>query len=395
MTDSTAPTEPAPETHGPDADRALPARSISRRTLLATSAIAPLGLALGTGRADAAIAPPTIKIVQEPDPDEARIPDILRHPNGTIIAVWHKGPGHFDPGVIRVAYSTNATTWSTPHNALYSSAPVAGRDTRDPKLSLLNDGTVILTFFTKPGNNQGYQVWYSVWRPGWEYFTEPKLFSAAGPAGMLEHGGVLALRDNGSFVNEVLVPIYYGGAWFVRAQWNSSSQTLTAKAPARQLIANTSTVEYTEPSFVQIGDWVVCMVRSDVIGDPHGRLPSIHYWWRAYETNPTIYKQTLNIKASSHHLLKTSDGKVLLTYGDGAITTRPTKGLLISNPADVWNLATPTPIYDLGTEDSANPSSIEMPNGTFYTTGINTKTRAESPYGGTLWLISSTRADYQ
>ncbi|NNG35040.1 hypothetical protein [Nakamurella aerolata] len=135
-----------------------------------------------------------------------------------------------------MAYSTNATTWSTPHNALYSSAPVAGRDTRDPKLGLLNDGTVILTFFTKPGNNQGYQVWYSVWRPGWEYFTEPKLFSAAGPAGMLEHGGVLALRDNGSFVNEVSFPSTTAGP----GSCGLSGTAAARRSPRKRLRANSS-----------------------------------------------------------------------------------------------------------------------------------------------------------
>lgn len=373
---------------------------ISRRTLLAATSLGALaagGLTL-TARAAAIFYG---KIVQEPGEYEARFPDILKLNDGRLMAVWHRATSHSGSvGTIQLSFgSADGKTWTTPTTALANPGTMAGIDTRDPKIGKMNDGSVVMTFFIPGG-----KVYQSAWKPGWTRFTDPVEIVTSGVTAKYSHGSPLALATSGTRTNEVLVPFYTtgtsGGAWYVRTRWDSPTNKLvTIEAPQR-IITNSNPVgrEYFEPSFVQFGDTIVCAVRAHQDG---GGSPAIIAWWNAYAATPSYrYQYFTGVLASSHHLLKTSDGKVLFTYGDKAQARRPTVGLLISNPTQNWVKGTVVPIYNSGADDQANPSSVEVTAGTYLTLAYNAKakgttdTSTTSPSGGTLWIRQTTRADY-
>ncbi|WP_307970413.1 hypothetical protein [Salinispora arenicola] len=73
---------------------------------------------------------------------------------------------------------------------------------------------------------------------------------------------------------------------------------------------------------MQIGSTVVAVVRAEQNG---GGSPAIVARWNPYTAMPACtYQSFTGVLANSHHLLKTSDGQVLFTYGDRAQTNRPT-----------------------------------------------------------------------
>lgn len=336
-------------------------------------------------------------VVQEPGDYEARFPDVVKLDDGRLMAVWHRATEHSGTvGTIQLSFgSSNGRTWSTPTPALANPDTMAGIDTRDPKLGKMNDGAVVLTFFVPGG-----KVYYSVWKPGWLRFTDPEQLSTSGiTGGVYSHGGVLALADSGTQVNQVLIPVYTpgttGGAYFLRATWRATLNPRLLVASSHEIVTNDDPLRpatYTEPSFVQFGNRIVAVVRAEQNG---GGAPALVVWWDPYASTPSFtYQSFTGVLANSHHLLKTASGQVLFTYGDKAQTNRPTVGMLISNPTSTWTKSTVVPIYNSGAADQANPSSVEIASGTFLTLGYNAKPKTVSSYGGTLWVIESHAADY-
>ncbi|RKR86499.1 hypothetical protein BDK92_0729 [Micromonospora pisi] len=335
-------------------------------------------------------------VVQEPGDYEARFPDVVKLDDGRLMAVWHRATEHQNTvGTIQLSFgSSDGRTWSTPTPALANPDTMAGIDTRDPKLGKMNDGSVVLTFFVPGG-----RVYYSVWKPTWTRFTDPEQLTAPGiTGGMYSHGGVLALADNGSQVDQVLIPVYTtgtaGGAHFIRATWRASLSPRLLVSGSTKIINNSNPVgrTYTEPSFVQVGSTVVGVIRAEQDG---GGSPAIVVRWNPYAATPAFtYQSFTGVLANSHHLLKTSTGQVLFTYGDKAQANRPTVGMLISNPTGTWVKGTVLPIYNSGYADQGNPSSVEIASGTYLTLGYNTKPKTQSASGGTLWVLESHAADY-
>lgn len=371
----------------------------SRRVFITAAPLALAAAATATAALPAAAAGTMVaKIVQEPGIYKARFPDIVTLNDGRLMAVWHRAEKHSGTvGTIQVSYgSSDGRTWSTPHVALATPGVTAGVDTRDPKLGKMRDGSVVLTFFTPGGS-----VYYSVWKPGWNYFTAPTKLTASGIGAMYTHGPVLALDTSGSHVNEVLIPVYsYGessayGAWFIRAVWNAATNKLVVSGPARKIIANWNPVGriYTEPNLVQFGGTVIAVIRAEQ--GPGGGSPAIIAKFDAYAASPTFsYQSFTGVLANSHHLLKTHDGKVLFTYGDKAQAARPTVGMLISNPTATWTKGTVVPIYNSGQYPQGNPSSVEISGGRFLTLGYNAKEKKDSPTGGTLWVLQTSASSY-
>ncbi|MEV6965130.1 sialidase family protein [Hamadaea sp. NPDC051192] len=350
----------------------------------------------GVAQPAAAAVSMVASVVQEPGDYEARFPDVLKLNDGRLMAVWHRATAHSDAvGTIQLSFgSSNGRTWSTPTPALADPSTMAGIDTRDPKLGKMNDGAVVLTFFVPGG-----KLYYSVWKPGWTRFTDPEQLVAPGvTGGIYSHGGVLALADNGTQVDQVLIPFYTtgtaGGAHFMRATWRATISPRLLVTSSSMMIVNSNPPgrAYTEPSFVQFGSTVVAVVRAEQDG---GGSPAIIVKWNPYTATPAFaYQSFTGVLANSHHLLKTASGKILFTYGDKAQTYRPTVGMLISNPTATWTKGTVTPIYNSGAADQANPSSVEIATGTFLTLGYNAKPKSVSPTGGTLWVMESHAADY-
>ncbi|GAA3291499.1 hypothetical protein GCM10020218_064370 [Dactylosporangium vinaceum] len=360
------------------------------------------------------------KLYQEPDAYEARFPDILKLDDGRLMAVWHRATEHVSPtsfGTVQVSFGTRSgATWSwVTHQALAHPATMADRDMRDPKIGKMHDGSVVLTFFV-PGDG----VYYSVWKPGWNNFTDPVKLVVPGIGGsaLAEHGSVLALDDRGGRADQVLIPVYNDtGAWFVRATWQPVSTVRLLVADAFQLGANTPvgngfTENYTEPSFVQVQGTVVAVVRhAQNMGTTSNQAPALVLRWDPYTFTGAAGDYTtqfVNVLASSHNLLKTHDDKVLFTFGDKAVALRPTYGILVDQPLQTWPAGPKVLIYNSGIAngDQANPSSVEVGSGTaadpfaFFTLAYNAKAKSttegnnQSPNGGSLWIMRSVASEY-
>ncbi|MDG4825644.1 exo-alpha-sialidase [Asanoa sp. WMMD1127] len=383
----------------------------SRRLWAALVAVVVAAMAVGVNPAPAAAVTQLMKLYQEPGDYEARFPDILKLADGRLMAVWHKAKSHQgDPGTVQLSYGTaNGTSWSAPVPALAHPSLMAGKDMRDPKLGKMNDGAVVMTFFV-PGDG----VYSSVWKPGWTRFDDPEKLVVAGIPGSVpaQHASVLALPDQGGSVNQVLIAVYNNtGAWFVRATWRPVTAPRLLAADAFQLAANAPaangfTHTYTEPSFVQIDGTVVAVVRHELNnGSVSNGAPAKVLKWNPYTfAGPQSYYdvQDLPVQASSHHLLVTQDKKVLFTFGDKAVSLRPTQGILIDSPLAPW----PTTglrkvlIYNSGSGDQANPSSVEVSSGRFLTLAYNAKPKSTvegggaSPNGGSLWIMQSYASEY-
>jgi hypothetical protein len=352
-------------------------------------------------------------VTREEAPYEARFPDIVKLDDGRLMAVWHRATEHAGtasspaPGSVQLSY-WDGTAWSTPAAALANPGPWAGVDMRDPKLGKMNDGQVILTFFSSG------KVYYSYWRPGWTRFTDPQQLTVAGaPSSIASHGGVLHLRDNGNGRNEALIPVYAGGAgggaYYMRATYQPNSAQRLVPTFVKRIIANDNPAgrRYSEPSFVQIGNTIVAGIRSEqILEDPpanqtgqHAR-PLVIARWDAYNdaVNPTFELFRINgtdVLASSHHLLKTvknGQEKIFFTYGNrSTYSQRPTYGVLIDNPLGTWT-GTPRLLYDSGAYDQANPSSVEPADGWYWTLGFNAN--PNSADNGRLLIVRSQVGDF-
>jgi hypothetical protein len=353
-------------------------------------------------------------VVREPQPYEARFPDILQLADGRLMAVWHRATLHVGNdtddalGTIQMSTMTpnSGSGWSAPVPALARPGFLGQVDMRDPKLALMSDGQVILTFFT-----QG-KVYYSYWRPTWTRFTDPRPLDVLGAAPTAaSHGSVLPVTSGGVPTGEVLIPFYSGGpsggAYYLRATYHPNSLERLKPFAVKRIIANDepSGYRYTEPSFVQIGDTIVAAVRAEetLVTPPPGQTGNharalVVARWDAHDdsTAATLERVHLGgepLLASSHHLLKTRQGKILLTYGNRYVyTRRPTYGMLIEDPLAPWT-GTPRLLYDSGAYDQANPSSVEPAEGWFWTLGFDAHPNSRTV--GRLLMIRSRPSDYQ
>jgi hypothetical protein len=390
-----------------------------RRRLLAAlvAVVAPAVSVVVVTPAPAAAVSQFMKLYQEPGDYEARFPDILKLNDGRLMAVWHRAKSHQgDPGTVQLSYGTQSGStwsWSDPVPALGHPSLMAGKDMRDPKLGKMNDGAVVMTFFV-PGEG----VYSSVWKPAWTRFDDPEKLVVSGIPGsaLAQHGSVLALPDQSGLVNQVLIPVYNStGAWFVRATWRAVTAPRLLVADAFQLVANSPAADgftntYTEPSFVRIDNTVVTVVRHELTkvtssGNVSNGAPAKVLKWNPYTFTGAASdytRQDFPVWASSHHLLVTAEKKVLFTFGDKAVTARPTQGIMIDAPLAAWPVSglQKVMIYNSGHGDQANPSSVEVSNGRFFTLAYNAKEKStvegggKSPNGGSLWIMQSYASEY-
>ncbi|MEU4425034.1 exo-alpha-sialidase [Actinoplanes sp. NPDC024001] len=356
-------------------------------------------------------------ITKEEGGYEPRFPSFveLQDTNDRIMAVWHRALEHAGTvGRIELSiFDEVAGTWSAPVPALSKQTPWADIDTRDPHLTRMRDGKVIMTFFA-----QG-KVYYSYWQPGWTRFADPVELRVAGmPASVASHGGVLPLTNTASNVDEVLVPFYAdgsgGGAYYMRAKYQPGTGALLSPQSFRRIIANddspaTENLRYTEPVLVQVGDTVIAGIRAEAIlaSPPAGQTgrharPFVLARWNAYSDTAAfnIHRPLINgsgFLASSHHLLKVGDPSnpdIFITYGNRYdYSHRPTRGVLFKEPlAATWTATVTKQLYDSGHYDQANPSSIERERDWYWTLGFNVN--ANSADYAKLQIVRSQRADF-
>lgn len=306
-------------------------------------------------------------VAQEPAGSaEPRFPDAIRLADGAILLAYHYADGHTNAnGVVRMVRSTdNGRTWSAPVTV----AQTNGADNRDPKLSVLRDGTVLLTVFrtdwsTRPESNLGTFVYRS--SDGGLSFPEVTRIDSAQP-GAWHHGPALELPNG-----DILQPLYGWGARIARS--TDGGQTFPAENEIT-VVADDARYSNGEPNIVRLpsGELVMLIRRHDnVLGieSPSTLVRSIDdgRTWTAPE-------QT-GLPTSSAHLLVADDGSVLLTFGNYEQAGRPTYGALIEDPSGPWREHRLVPLYNSGWDDQANPTSVELHDDSFLTFGFDVADR--------------------
>lgn len=317
--------------------------------------------------------------------ERAYFPDITRLHDGQLIAVYREGTDHVsqDGRILLSRSRDGGKHWSTPVVAVDTSL-----DERDPKITQLRDGTVLLNFFISnwdvTPNESGIAEMVVRSTDDARHWSEPvqigdSLHGTDPTSGWRAgHGEILQLPNG-----DLLAPLYgkrgtkaTSDAIVVR----STDGGRTWPVQNETVIAAASDVNFQEPVLTRLpGGQVVSFVRTDIGWGYVTRSNDNGHTWSA--------PQKTTIPASSHHLLQLPTGAILLTYGDLSkkyTTGRPTVGRLIVNPWAAWD-AQPSYtheqlLYDSGvnggpTSDQANPSSAEVAPGRFITLTYDTYSR--------------------
>ncbi|BCJ78070.1 hypothetical protein CS0771_76140 [Catellatospora sp. IY07-71] len=293
--------------------------------------------------------------------DLAHFPDVVGLDGGRMLAAFREGAGHVShEGRIRLTISEDAgRTWSAPVVAV--DGPY---DDRDPKLAVLGDGTVLLSYFTLDWSSardftvRGVSVRRS--GDGGNTWSDPVAVGTAlrGPA---SHGAAVELPGG-----DLLLPLYglaESGGGSVASVVRSTDGGRTWPAAAETVFAAVGGVEFQEPTLTVLPDGeLVALVRTTGAHAWLVRSADGGHTWTA--------PQELDLPASSHHALALDGGGVLVTYGDTSGRFSPrriTSGRLIRDPKRGWSGIPDLPLYDSGVDDQANPSSAELPDGRLLT----------------------------
>lgn len=306
---------------------------------------------------------PTSVVAQEAGPEQPRFPDAVRLKDGRIVVVYHYATAHTNAnGVIRlVSSSDNGRTWSKPVTVVTTQY-----DCRDPKIAELQDGTLLLTTFETNWAAGGANVGTFVYRSTDGGKTFPTFTKVESTVGTYEHGPAVQLPNG-----DVLQPLYGSGARIARS--TDGGRTFPA---SQQLTVVKDDSQYTnrEPNIVRLPNgelvMIIRMYFASVGAERQSRIVrSVDdgYTWTAPEWT--------DIPASSDHLLLTQDGSVLVTFGHILQPLRPTYASLITDPYGPWTGGRQLPVYNSGSDDQANPSSVQLPNGSFLSFGYNINTR--------------------
>ncbi|WP_353114705.1 sialidase family protein [Microbacterium sp.] len=363
--------------------------------MIGSEGTAPVGLKLYVD--DLGIAPsipafPSVVAATAPVGTSIRFPGAVKLADGTIIASYYEASAHAGTnGVIKTVRSTDGgTTWSSPSLVIDPAY-----DPRDPKLEVLRDGTLLLTYFyTQWGtpnvlhgtfvmrSTDGGATWSSPTQVSTQMSCACGPVTGGYPLGWAaNHGPIVELPDG-----DLLIPLYGtlpGDARQRATVVRSTDKGLTWDAANESLLA-VGTVSFQEPnlSVLPSGE-IVALIRST-------SNPVRAYISRSSDNGHTWSAATItDIPAESHSQTVLSDGSVLLTYGNPARTGRPTEGVVITNPSGSWNgyAARSTLVYDAGNGDQANPSNVEVSPGRYLTMSYDVVAR-------TLSAVFTKRSDY-
>jgi hypothetical protein len=317
---------------------------------------------------------PVIVVARAEPGRVAHFPDVVRLPDGRLLAAYREGTGHTSPDgrISLVDSSDGGHTWGTPRVVV--DGPY---DDRDPKLAALADGTVLLSYFvidwsTEPRHTtRGTYVRRST--DGGRTWSEPAEAGTSMPgtgAGRGMHGWAAAHGSAAELPGgDLLLPLYGKPAdakWHRATVVRSTDGGRTWPADSEVLIASADDVHFQEPTLTVLDGQVVALIRTTV---GHAYLSRSTDGGRTWSSaRPT------DMPASSHHALVTGAGEVLVTYGDLSSRFAPhrdTVGRLVRRPAETWDGYADLPLYDSGHSDQANPSSAEVAPNRFLTLGFD------------------------
>ena len=321
----------------------------------------------------------TSTVAQEPPTAaEPRFPDALRLRDGRLVVVYHYAEAHTNAnGIIRMVSSDDGgDTWTMPRTVLSNAY-----DNRDPKITQLRDGSILLTVFrtdwtSRPASNVGTFVLRS--QDGGRTFGAETQVDSAQP-GAWEHGPTIELANG-----DVLQPLYGYGARVARS--TDGGRTFSA-ANEQLVIPDDATYSNTEPNITLLPSGeLVALVRTfdRALGaEVNSRIV------RSFDNGHTWSSpEATDLPTSSHHQLLTEDGSVLLAFGNQRQAGRPTYAALIKHPSRPWTHQRIVPVYNSGWDDQANPSSVQLSDGSFLTFGFDVADR-------TVVTWRSTNSTYQ
>lgn len=308
--------------------------------------------------------------------------DIVKLQDGRLLVAYRESVAHInqDGRIMVVQSADGGHTWGTPRLAI--DTPI---DDRDPKLMQMRDGTILLSFFRTdwtgyPASNPATIVGTFVSRStdGGTSWSDPVKVGSAmdGPSSVVfgsyyaglaaSHGPIIELPNG-----DLLAPLYgrlpeggTGPATVVRSTdggrtWPKENESVIGKA---------ANFDFQEPNLSLLKDGsILAIIRTSI---------NIAYTSRSYDMGHTwTTPVSTGVLASSHHQLVLQDGDILFTYGDlsGAFGRgRPTVGRIIQHPEHDITARKDVLLYDAAihgspTSDQANPSSVELLPGHFFT----------------------------
>lgn len=149
-------------------------------------------------------------------PDVVNVPASVYNdpalPNGKLLLAYYKNAGHAASGpgdamgTIMMTESTdNGLTWSEPEVFL-DWREEKNLETRDPNFAILNDGTLLFTFFSRRyASDEFLQTYIMRSEDGGETWSEPQVIQSEHLAGSYSaKQGSIAVFDD----DEILVPLY-------------------------------------------------------------------------------------------------------------------------------------------------------------------------------------------
>ncbi len=306
---------------------------------------------------------PTSVVSQEAGPEQPRFPDAVRLEDGRIVVAYHYATAHTNAnGVIRlISSSDDGRTWTRPVTVVATQY-----DCRDPKITQLQDGTLLLTTFETNWAAGGANVGTFVYRSTDGGKTFPTFTKVESTVGTYEHGPAVQLANG-----DVLQPLYGSGARIARS--TDGGKTFPADQ-AMTVVGDNSQYTNREPNIVRLPNgelvMIIRMYFASVGAERESRIV------RSFDDGHTwTAPEWTDIPASSDHLLLTKDGSVLVTFGNILQSLRPTYASLITNPYGPWTGYRQLPVYNSSSDDQANPSSVQLPNGSLLSFGYNIITR--------------------
>jgi hypothetical protein len=296
----------------------------------------------------------------------AHFPDVVALEPGKLLATFREGRGHLgqEGRIMTVRSADGGHSWSAPRVAV--NGPF---DDRDPKLTRLADGTVLLSYFvidwtTRPRHTvlgsyvrrsaDGGATWSLAVRIGSRMESGETGWAAT-------HGSIVELPRG-----DLLAPLYGApaiGAWQWATAVRSTDGGRTWPAGTEVTLGAAEGIHFQEPSLLVLpGGQLVALIRT---------TDGCAYLCRSVDGGRTwSAAEPTDMPASSHHLLPLADGGVLVTYGDISRRFSPrrhTVGRVVGRPHDGWDDWPDVPLYDSGHHDQANPSSVEVAPGRYLT----------------------------
>jgi hypothetical protein len=320
-------------------------------------------------------------VATAPEGRKAFFADMVRLHDGRLLVAYRDSVAHIaqDGRILVVESRDNGHTWSEPRVAVDTTI-----DDRDPKIMQMSDGTVLMNFFRTdwtgypagPATLVGTYVARSA--DGGTTWGEPVKVGTVmdGPSDVVvggywaghaaTHGPIVELANG-----DLLVPLYgrlpeggMGPATVVR----STDGGLTWPKANESVIGIADTFHYQEPNISVLRDGsLVSILRTSI---------NKAYVSYSHDNGATwSTPEATGLPASSHHQLMLRNGDMLLTYGDLSQQFgpgRPTVGRILQHPERGVDAKKDVLIYDAAvhgpaTADQANPSSVEISPGRYFT----------------------------